>query len=203
MSFQVQPSNVFAGDERRRSAESSSSGKMPPPNVYWVSLILHDNPESSMKLNLWHTMLSKETQRKNNSTVKTRQNRDVPERKETCNHSNLRRLPGKSIARPSILCLNQAIKPLLYYHMQPQGIIPFQSKEPLASILRLGPFRLYQSARQQTRARLSLTSANPLSSIAAKTSSWNEPKTWLHEIIWKHLLKENAASHDKKLKAGD
>lgn len=103
MSFQVQTSSVFAGDERRCSAESFSSDKMSPPNIYY--LILHDNPESSMKLNLWHTELSEETE-KNNSTGKTRQNRDVPEQKEIRYHPNSRSLPGKSIARPSILRLN-------------------------------------------------------------------------------------------------
>lgn len=51
-------------------------GKVSSPNVYWASLILHDNPESSMSLNPWHTELSKETQRKkinsNNNKAKQR-----------------------------------------------------------------------------------------------------------------------------------
>lgn len=176
-------------------------GKVSSPNVYWASLILHDNPESSMSLNPWHTELSKETQRKkiNSNNNKAKQRCSWAKRNMSTPKSKMP--PSKTNSKTINLKLEPSHCSVIISN---HGELSYsQYKEPLGSSHRLGLFGLHQFAKQQTQARLYLTSANPLSSITAKTSSWNEPKPWLHKIIWKHLLKENAASHGKKLKAGD
>lgn len=55
---------MFLEEMREDVQQKVFCGKMSSPNVYRVSLILPDNLESSTNLNLWHTALSEETQRK-------------------------------------------------------------------------------------------------------------------------------------------